>query len=190
MGIGTSVMDKEITYTEMLKLVHEAYKQAVAAGIPLNNRVLTEVKINRRYSKRIACCITNRRTGECRFEYSELLTHASPDKVIETWIHEWIHTLPDCKNHGEYFKYYASLANKKYGYKISRLGDLEYMGVSEENQLVNTNKKIQKNYVIYCNTCKKKVGQVTARAGVAKNPERYKCKNCKQSNLSVKVLGD
>lgn len=190
MGMGKSVMDKEITYTEMLKLVHEAYKQAVDAGIPLNNKILTDIKLNTRYSKRIACCKTFRRTGECRFEYSEMLTHAAPEKVIEVWIHEWIHTLPDCKNHGEYFKHYADLANRKYGYKISRIGDLDYLGVSEESQLVNTNKKCQKNYVIYCNTCKKKVGQVTARAGVAKNPERYKCQNCRQFNLSVKVLGD
>lgn len=190
MGMESRVMEKEITYTEMLKLVHEAYKQAVAAGIPLKYELLHDVKLNKRFSKKIACCKSSRRTGICHFEYSELLTHAAPSKVIEVWIHEWIHTLPDCKNHGEYFKYYADLANKKYGYKISRTGDFDYMGVSEEKQLETQNKKVQKNYAIYCNTCKKTIGHVTARAGVTKNPEKYKCQICKTLNLTVKVLGD
>ncbi len=36
-----------------------------------------------------------------------------------TIIHELIHTIPGCMNHGKYWKAYAKLANRKLGYHIT-----------------------------------------------------------------------
>lgn len=56
------------------------------------------------------------------------------DIVIQTLLHELIHTINGCFNHGKNFKYYASIINKAYGYNISRTTDSSKFGVELPKQ--------------------------------------------------------
>ena len=75
------------------------------------------------------------------------------DSIIKnTIMHELIHCFPFCCNHGEYFKKYAKIINKAYGYDISRLGNKE-----KDYELSNLQyEKPSYKYTIKCTKCGKK----------------------------------
>lgn len=68
------------------------------------------------------------------------------NRILSTVIHELIHTIPGCMNHGYNFKYYASLVNRKYpSLQIQRCTSMEECGVQK--------KKKDFTYIIKCNFC-------------------------------------
>ena len=67
------------------------------------------------------------------------------DIIIQTLLHELIHTMDGCFNHGKNFKYYARIINNKYGYNISRTTDSSKFGVELP--------KRKNKFEIVCNNC-------------------------------------
>lgn len=129
-----------------------------------------------------------RRWGQCRrryngyyyaYEYhiniSSLLLdeRASEKDLIETILHELIHTCPGCMNHGHEWKTYADVVNRKYGYNISRLKK----GEEESAALMIENKKANANYVCVCEKCGHEFFY-SRRCGVIENPSRYTHTKC------------
>ena len=104
-----------------------------------------------------------RRWGQCRkrtagyygYNYhiniSSLLLdeRASEKDLIETVLHELIHTCPNCMNHGVEWKRWADKVNRAYGYNISRTK----CGEEESAALMAENKKVNANYVCVCEKC-------------------------------------
>lgn len=71
--------------------------------------------------------------GRCRRERSgtyhiEIMTylnrHRTLDEIRQTVMHEVIHTLPACGNHGETFQKTARLVNERLGFRISTTSKL------------------------------------------------------------------
>ncbi len=90
--------------------------------------------------------------GRCRRERSgvyhiEIMTylnrHRSLDDIRQTIMHEVIHTLPGCGNHGEAFQKTARLVNETLGYRISTTSKL-----SKEAK-----EAVAFNYVLKCSHC-------------------------------------
>lgn len=72
--------------------------------------------------------------------------------LMNTLLHELIHTAPGCFNHGPLFKKYGTLVNATYGYDISTKGG----DVSEEDQdilLDEIRKHRGKKIVVECPGC-------------------------------------
>lgn len=74
------------------------------------------------------------------------------DGLINTLLHELLHTCPGCMNHGPNWKYYAERVRKIYGYDIKRTSD------NDEKEVTTGNlnyKRREYKYFIYCEKCGK-----------------------------------
>lgn len=69
------------------------------------------------------------------------------EEVMDTLVHEVLHTLPGCQNHGPNWKNAAAIVNRKYGYDITRTGT-EVMA-----NLTTDDIKAMRRYTVECLGC-------------------------------------
>ena len=105
-------------------------------------------------------------------EISKWVMELDEKMIKNTIIHELLHCLPYCNNHGKYFKKYANLINKELGYNISRVGN-------KKEDLEKSNLDYTKNenfkYKIECKKC----GNIFYRKRLHKNfIKKYRCSKC------------
>jgi hypothetical protein len=107
------------------KLFDESISELKSIGINVEDEQVgkIDIKFSRKSAKRYGCCKQDDPDKSTRYiknrgvYYSKFNSHhieISPwimdlnDSIIKnTIIHELIHCLPDCNNHGRMFKYYA-----------------------------------------------------------------------------------
>lgn len=151
-----------------------------------------EISISKRNNKRYGCCKQDEpdiktkhiekigkrkviRYGKYNKHYIEIspwVLELEEDIIKNTILHEIIHCLPNCNNHGKEFKNYAKYINNKLGYNISRLGNKK-----EDYQKSNINyeEKQEYNYHIQCTNC----GQSFYRKRLNRNfVRKYRCGKC------------
>lgn len=111
-----------------------------------------EIKLNtRKGMTRLGIC-RKKCYGDVEVFFIEITeSYASHPEVTEkevknTIMHELIHTLPGCFNHGHFFKVMAKTLNGEYGYNIQR---------TNENPNAKQQTKTYK-YIITCNSCGRK----------------------------------
>ena len=181
---------------KLQKLFLECVNELNKIGIDILNEKQygkIEISISKRNNKRYGCCkqeepdknyrIINKmgrrkvvkyeRFNKHHIEISKWVMELEDDVIKNTIMHELIHCMPYCNNHGEHFKKYAKIINEKLGYNISRLGnkELDYKASNldyEEN-------KPKYRYEIICTGC----GQKVLRQRVNKNfATKYRCGKC------------
>ena len=173
-------------------LYSECVKELNGIGIDiLNEEKIGKININlsKRKNNRYGCCkqenpdkqsryIENHKIKYAKYnshniEISNWVMQLNNDIIKNTIIHELIHCIPFCNNHGKNFKQYAKYINEKLGYDISRLGNRE-----EDYKKSNVEYNIEKRkdrYKIKCEEC----GQVFFRQRIAKNfTRKYRCGKC------------
>ena len=94
----------------------------------------------------------------------------------EIILHELIHTLPGCFNHGEHFKAVARTLNMKYGYNISRVASSSSVACLAPQE---------HKYEIQCPVC----GKIFYRdrmSDFVKNPQNYRHHNCNKELVRIK----
>ncbi len=175
------------------KLYRECIEELKSINIILEdekNIGKIDINFSKRNNKRYGCCKqekpdklsayrTRKRIYFRRFfvhhiEVSKWVMELNDEKIKNTIIHELIHCLPDCNNHGKEFKKYAKIINEKLGYNISRLGDKK-QDFEDSNIEFNEN-YIKYNYKIKCEKC----NQVYYRLRIARNfTKKYRCGKCK-----------
>ena len=134
------------------------------------------VKISKRAHKRYGCCKPEIPDSKYRkiikrgFKF--IVCYENYFKyTIE--IHELIHCLPKCTNHGEEFKKYAKIINEKLGYNITRTGNKKE---DFKRSNVEYNEAEEYKYKIKCKDC----GQIYYRKRLNKNLiKKYRCGKCK-----------
>lgn len=134
---------KRITrQSEINRILQDCIKKVESVGetvLPINPKV----NVNKRLRSTFGYCKCYDNPVE--IEISEITFELSPMSAIEdTIMHEVIHAVPDCDNHGEKWKLVADKINKKYGYNIKRTASLENMGLKKENFY---------KYIIKCKNC-------------------------------------
>lgn len=161
-----------------------------------------EIELSTRNNKRYGCCkqeepdkstiyyekikgkkfVRYRKYKMHKIEISKWVMELE-DKIIKnTIIHEIIHCLPNCNNHGTEFKKYAEYINKNLGYNISRLGNRRE-DFEKSNLKYQEKEKI--NYKIVCENCK----QTFYRQRLIKNlTKKYKCGKCGGKLIVYKLL--
>ena len=160
----------------------------------LNEKEYGEIKINisKRNNKRYGCCrqenpdinyktITKRgykriisyeKFNKHYIEISPWVMALDNNIIKNTIIHEMIHCLPYCNNHGKEFKKYANLFNINYGYNVSRVGNKKE---DFEKSKLEFQEKQNYKYKIICKECK----QEFYRQRLNKNITRkYRCGKC------------
>lgn len=97
----------------------------------------------------------------------------SADGLMDTIVHELLHTCHGCCNHGPQWKRYADIVNRAYGYRIKRTSSADdkgvVAGVQERTRVVK--------HKLVCTKC----GQEVLRSRTSKfvmNPEMYSCGIC------------
>ena len=189
---------------KLLKLYNECIIELKSIGIDIldeNNIGKIYIQISSRTLKRYGCCkqenpekkyktvkkYRNRRV----ITYQKFKIHhiyiskwvlELDDKIIKnTIIHELIHCIPYCNDHGENFKNYAKCINEKFGYNISRLGNKEE---DYKKSNIEYKEKDSYNYIITCEEC----GQKIYRKRLNKNfVKKYKCGICKSKFKVEKI---
>lgn len=100
------------------------------------------------------------------------------DIIIQTLLHELVHTMDGCFNHGKNFKYYARIINNKYGYNISRTTDSSKFGVELP--------KREYKYEIWCTVCNKRVARYKRKSHIVECVERDGGSTCRCNNCNTK----
>jgi predicted metal-dependent hydrolase len=161
----------EVKLNELFKL---AKQQVLDAGIQYGD-LRGNIVVNKRAQKFWGRCNTrtNPKTKES-YSYIEVaynLLYASDEEIMNTIIHEILHSCEGCQNHGDIWKKYANIMNKKYGYNVKRATSSEEKGLTE---LTYQNAK----YLLQCDKCgtiiyKSKMCRIVA------HPEYFCCSKCK-----------
>ncbi len=151
-----------------------------------------DIAISKRNNKRYGCCkqeepdrryktitkVGRRRVvrfekfGKHHIEVSKWVLELDDSIIKNTIMHELIHCIPYCNNHGAEFKQYANLVNANYGYDISRLGNKKS---DYEKSNIEFNEVEKYNYKIICKGC----NQEFYRQRLNKNfGRKYRCAKC------------
>ena len=141
-----------------------AIRQAEALGIPAAKGILPQVKLNRRATGRFGCCI--RRGNVYTIELAARMLAAEDRMILQTLVHEVLHTCPGCANHGPRWKSWAERMNRAYGYHISRTDSPDRLGLPDEGPA---------RYLLVCTRCGAEIGR-SRRSAVVQHPERYRCR--------------
>ncbi len=131
-----------------------------------------------------------RRWGQCKSVPGGFTININADLLDErndinglkdTILHELLHTVSGCMNHGEKWKRLAEMVNKKYGMHISRTNSAEDKGVTyrrdpywhyEVTYRVNNNV-----YLIKCQCCGHTYKRMK-KSKVVQHPELFRCGRC------------
>lgn len=181
-------MKKEESLNNLYK---ECIEQLNHIGINFDDKDIS-IFISKRNNKRYGCCrpeipdenykaVTRKgfryiikydNYKKYTIEISRWVLDLNEDIIKNTIIHELIHCLPYCNNHGATFKKYACLINAKLGYNISRAGNKK-----EDFQKSNLEykEKEEYKYKIKCEKCDK----IFYRKRLQKNfTRKYRCSKC------------
>lgn len=191
---GNNIMQQE---TEKLThLYNQCLTELASIGIDINNKEIIgtiDIKLAKRASKRYGCCkqenpdekykIIQKRGYHKIIKYEKFQSHhieisnwvmkLNNDIIKNTIMHELIHCIPFCNNHGKEFKKYAKYINQKLDYHITTKGNIEEDYKASQLEYVEVN---DYKYKIQCQNC----GQVIYRKRL--NPsliKRYRCGKCK-----------
>lgn len=128
---------------------NECVNELRAIGI---NPPAFNVTINTRATSRWGLC--SKTNGKYSIEIASVLVDDNAPEIAlkATLIHEILHTMPKCMNHGEEWESYASKVNKTYGYKIIRTNTYKDKGFTS-NPLIEAHPY---KYTITCNHCGRK----------------------------------
>ena len=157
---------------KLTQLYNECINELKTINIDVTKNKSIEIKINTRSKKRYGCCkkISNEKY---QIEISQWVMDLKEEIIKNTIIHELIHCMPKCNNHGEYFKNYAKNINEKLGYNISRTGNKQKD--FEKSNIEYNEKPIQYKYQIICENC----NQNFLRQRVSRSfTRKYRCGKC------------
>lgn len=151
------------------QILQEAIEQIEDVGIDLKKeKISPQVRISKATSY----------FGQCKRQGDEFLISISKyhlsnprQAILETMIHEVLHTVEGCFNHGNRWKAVVGRVNRRYGYSIARVGSM-----NSEVQL-DTPVSATK-YVIVCKSCGFEYKR-SRKSKLTENPERYRCSKCR-----------
>jgi len=151
-----------------------------------------DISLSKRNNKRYGCCkqeepdvktkyvekvgrkriIKYAKFNKHHIEISPWIMDLDENIIKNTILHELIHCLPNCNNHGDMFKKYANYINDKLGYNISRVGNKKEDYIKSN---LEYKEKESYNYHIKCINC----GQEFFRKRLNRNfTRKYRCAKC------------
>lgn len=135
-------------------IAYECMDELYALGIEPN--YVDEYTVNTRAKSRWGQTkrITTNGIATYRIDIADCLVRDDAPKgaLKETVMHEIIHCVDGCFNHGENWKRVVAMVNKEYGYHIGRTDTYKDMGF-ETNPLKREHKA---KYRVICNKCNHK----------------------------------
>lgn len=131
----------EKNYNTALEIVYTVIGKAEVKKLM---RKVVDVKISPRAIRRHGIC--RYENGNCIIEVSKHLFRTDDnDEMINTLIHEILHTFKDTKGHNYKWKWYARRISDNTKYKIERTGTSEALTIDDYNYLITCVKCGNKN---------------------------------------------
>ena len=177
---------------KLIKLYTECLNELNSIGINFKDKDIT-IKTSKRNNKRYGCCrpsnpdkrykvvvkksirryiVKYENFKNYEIEISRWVLDLDDSIIKNTVIHELIHCMPYCNNHGEEFKKYAKLVNEKLGYNIARIGNKKE---DFEKSHIKYIESEQYKYKIICTKC----GSTFYRKRLSKDfTRKYRCSKC------------
>ena len=149
-----------------LKMVaNECMTMLDEIGIEYGN--VTRWEINTRAIKRWGQC--RKTNGNYTISIaSKLLEDNVDNKALETTVlHELLHTVNGCMNHGHNWQNVANKVNSRYGYNIKRTTSSEEKGIE----------RTPYTYMVKCKDCGCEIGRYKM-SNVIQRPQNYRCGCC------------
>ena len=149
------------------------------AGVPISGSICPTVKINRRHSSFGRCVgpeSANRHPDyDYVIEFSRFALGNSEKSVMNTILHELIHTCEDTHGHDLQWKAYTKTVSDKYGYNICRCG-----GDKTDEDLENIRKGLKPKKRIYAVKCPEcdTVWRRKVLSRLITQAENYRCPRC------------
>lgn len=167
---------KDLDY---LKSVVRECKQ-MANDVCIKTGVIAEIKINSRAKKRWGLC-TKLPNNTFLIEISSRLLEddVEKDALMNTVMHEVLHTVKDCLNHGAKWKQCAQLINDVYGLNVKRCTS------AEEKNIVSPVEESY-NYIVACPKCGYQWKYIRKTKCVM-HPSRYNHTGCTKEGL-IRIL--
>lgn len=163
---------------DLIELANECMAELDEIGIEYAEIIHWEV--NTRAKKRWGLCKHNTDDSyTISISYRLLTDNVADDGAINTIIHELIHTVVGCMNHGENWKREANKVNRAYGYNIKRCSSAEEKGVEP---IENIPKAVK--YQFKCKDC----GKIYSRTRASKftnNWQNYRCGVCNGEFIKI-----
>ena len=180
---------------KLYRLFSECVNELNKIGIDiLNEKQYGEIDISiaKRNNKRYGCCkqedpdkgyrivtkigrrkiVKYERFNKHHIEVSKWVLDLEDNIIKNTIMHELIHCIPYCNNHGTEFKKYANMINKNYNYNVSRVGDRKK---DYENSNIQFEETKKYNYKIICKGC----NQEFYRQRLDRNfTRKFRCAKC------------
>lgn len=156
---------KEKGIKDYQKVVEELFTVAVNLLTPLQYELPNiKVEASNRLKRALGQAV---RTGHDNYRIqisTHHLKHRSGAESLDTMIHEILHCLPECFNHGKHWKHEAYRVNELLGMNIDTKANIE---ITEEE--LNGY-----NHAIQCKECGTIMGYMR-RTKAYRSPELYRC---------------
>ena len=151
---------------DLKKLITQSLADVTQAGIPIGT--VSRWRVSTRCRQQWGHC---KAVGFGMFEITisaKLLGDDVDDQFVkDTIVHELLHTIDGCMNHGKKWKYYAQLINQRCpGYCIKSRTAATEKGIAMEYR-----------YMMRCIGCNAQIGR-HRRSHFVDHPERYRCSKC------------
>lgn len=170
-----------LTLFNLEQIMHTCKQQLVSLGFTELNSKYYNLEINSRFRNKLGQCCYNRKSMFYTIKISKSFIQVCPEYVSNTMMHELIHSINGCMNHGPNFKHVAKLVNDKFGYNVSTTAYYD----SYNMYLKNTKNY---KYKVKCSHCGKewlyeKAGKIVK--GIQHNPHYAKCPICQTNSFSI-----
>jgi len=131
-------------YSEILEIkdIYNKYKNELSY-IPF--REVNNFKIDNSVKQLGRCCVNNE---EITIGISRLL-FKDDQELKNTILHEMIHTIVGCCNHGMLWKQYATIVTKATGHEITRTGCV--------SSIIKKEMVGKAKYIVTCDKCNRKI---------------------------------
>lgn len=153
--------------TDLDNLLAKAIEEVKEQGIKPGNIDPTLYVSNA--AKEFGRCTRNATNFEIRI--SKYIMNNTEEDLMQTLVHEVLHSVAGCMNHGAQWKKVADIMNKAKGYDISRLTSISAANLTSEHQAVLT------KYVVVCVDCRNELYR-QRKSKLINYPELYTCGAC------------
>lgn len=176
-------MDKSDSFQ---RLVTECEAMIAECGFVLPK---ISYSLSSRMHRAIGRCRRKRVNGEFKYfiiladcVYTERLKNKEIKQIKQTILHEQCHALPNGMNHGENWKRYVNVINKRYGYNIKRHTEMD-----DTIREATKDKKESIKYIITCDNCGAE-SRYRRKPKVLNYLDECTCKRCKSKKFKVVKL--
>lgn len=170
--------DKETKLTEAFEIATDMLDYL---GIEYGD--IESLEVNTRAKTRWGQCLYNRLTGSFKISVSSRLLEddeKSEKGLLNTVVHEILHTCEGCQNHGSKWKYLADKVNAEFNLGIKRCNSAAEKGVEDNYQY----QRMAVKYKLECPEC----GHIYSRRKMCfpvKHPEKCGCTLCGHWGLKL-----